>query len=217
MQSQARQPQQVYRQETFEPGSQALQYGSQARPLKVESKERSGVSNEPTGDLDMAITKIDSDIISAEGMTKARPDGVNINAIRESGGNLDGIKLSPTPRKSERTRKDISYDKLNTKGADSDEEDLDKDVSGRSKRKANHAETVRKMTELFDTMKKHPHADLFNQALNTAHPLYLEIKDNFTTLSMLDLHFKIGDRYKNTDDLASEFRSMIMTKMKMSM
>jgi hypothetical protein len=47
--------------------------------------------------------------------------------------------------------------------------------------------------------------------------MYGEIKDQYTTLSMLDLHFKIGDKFKNTDEIAQEFRKMIMIKLKMSM
>ena len=47
--------------------------------------------------------------------------------------------------------------------------------------------------------------------------MYNEIKDKYTTLSMLDLYFKIGDKYKNTEEIASDFRHMIMTRFKMNM
>lgn len=33
------------------------------------------------------------------------------------------------------------------------------------------------------------------------------------TLSMLDLHIKIGKTYKNTDEIATDFRTMIAHKM----
>lgn len=51
----------------------------------------------------------------------------------------------------------------------------------------------------------------------SSHPLYNEVRQNYTILSMLELHFKIGDKYKNTNELAADFRSMIMTKLKMAM
>jgi hypothetical protein len=78
-------------------------------------------------------------------------------------------------------------------------------------------EIQKKMGDVFETMKKEPSAHLFNQPLNTNHPMYEEVKGNYMTLTMLDLHFKIGNKYKNTDDLATDFRNMIMNKMKMSM
>lgn len=129
-------------------------------------------------------------------------------------------KLSPTPRKSERERKNISYDKLNKGAANSDEEDLDqRDLPGKgNKKKIVWADSViKKVTELFETMKTHEHSHLFNQPLDTKHPMYDEMRANYMTLSMLDLHFKIGDKYKTTDEIANDFRSMIMAKMKMSM
>ena len=48
------------------------------------------------------------------------------------------------------------------------------------------------------------------------HPLFEEVKEGktkFMTLSMLDLHIKIGKTYKNTDEIATDFRTMIAHKM----
>lgn len=84
-------------------------------------------------------------------------------------------------------------------------------------RKSNFSETIRKVTEMMEIMKQHEAAHLFNQPLDANHHMYKEIKDTYTTLSMIDLHFKIGDKYKTTDEIAAEFRKMIMTKFKMSM
>jgi len=52
-----------------------------------------------------------------------KPEGMNMATIKEQGSENDIQRLSPTPRKSERERKCISYDKLNKGAADSDEED----------------------------------------------------------------------------------------------
>lgn len=46
--------------------------------------------------------------------------------------------------------------------------------------------------------------------------MYDEVKSEYTTLSMLELQFKIGNHFKNTDDIANKFRTMIMTKLKMA-
>jgi len=150
---------------------------------------------------------------------------VNMATIKENYEytSMDPPKLSPTPRKSERERKNISYDKLNKGGADSDDEEYDsKDPAGNKikkidVKKSNYVEINRKVQDMLETMKKHEHSHLFNLPINKNHPLYNEICANYTTLSMIDLHFKIGDKYKNTDEIATEFRNMIMTKMKMSM
>jgi len=47
--------------------------------------------------------------------------------------------------------------------------------------------------------------------------MYTEVKNSYMTLSMIDLHFKIGDKYKTTDELEKEIRIMIMNRMKMCM
>jgi len=55
---------------------------------------------------------------------------VNMNNLDP---NIEPPKLSPTPRKSERERKNISYDKLNKGAANSDEEDLELREIGKKK------------------------------------------------------------------------------------
>jgi hypothetical protein len=156
-----------------------------------------------------------------EGTSMIKPD-LNLSSIKDFI-DKDQLqpKLSPTPRKSERDRKNISYDKLNKGAVDSEDENQGQDALGKPKKpdgkKCNVAEVNKKMSELIESMKKHEAANLFNQPLDTNHSMYSDIKDKYTTLSMLDLHFKIGDQFKNTDDIATEFRKMIMIKLKMSM
>lgn len=117
-------------------------------------------------------------------------------------------KLSPTPRKSERDKKPISYDKL-IRGVDSDDNDL-RDSKKNDKR--NVLEVHKRVMDLLQTMNKHEAASLFNQTLDVNHPLYTEVKSEFTTLGMMDLKFKIGNKYQTTDEIAQEFRKMIMIK-----
>jgi hypothetical protein len=59
----------------------------------------------------------------------SRPE-VNMNDLDP---NIEAPKLSPTPRKSERERKNISYDKLNKGAANSDEDDLELRQIGKNK------------------------------------------------------------------------------------
>jgi hypothetical protein len=80
-------------------------------------------------------------------------------------------------------------------------------------KKITTTEIQRKMQDLFETMKTHEHAWLFNLPLDQNHPLYNKVKDEYTTLSMLDLSFKIGNSFKNTDEVAIKFRKMIMIRM----
>ena len=65
-------------------------------------------------------------------------------------------------------------------------------------------------------MKKHQNSHIFNQPLDMNHPMYNDVKGEYVTLSMMELHFKIGNKYFNTDQIANEFRNMIMCKFKMS-
>jgi hypothetical protein len=144
---------------------------------------------------------------------------LNMDVVKDNSNDY-APKLSPTPRKSERDRKNISYDKLNKGAVDSEEESPENGGVKKLKldaKKGNLAEIQNKIKELFEKLKAHEHSHLFNQPLDTNHSLYHEVKDKFTTLSMLDLYFKIGDKYKTTDEIAQEIRGMIMTKFKMSM
>jgi 5-hydroxyisourate hydrolase-like protein (transthyretin family) len=70
--------------------------------------------------------------------------------------------------------------------------------------------------DLFSIMNKHEAASLFNQTLDANHPLYNEVKSEFTTLGMMDLEFKIGNKYQTTDEIAKEFRKMIKIKFKIN-
>ena len=204
-----------------ENGQHVLQYGSQARPqIAQQQSVISQESNEPTQDQEFKETtnvEEESTPVDEAVGQHTKPD-INMNFIQETEGNIEPSKLSPTPRKSERERKNISYDKLNRGSAVSEEEDLEmKELKLKNLKRATFLETQKKVQDLFESMKKHEHASIFNQPLQSTHPLYNEVRSNYTILSMLELHFKIGDKYKNTNELAADFRSMIMTKLKMAM
>jgi hypothetical protein len=47
--------------------------------------------------------------------------------------------------------------------------------------------TNRRVQELFDRLKQHPHAAIFNQPLEPNHVLYEDLKSNYTMLMMLDI------------------------------
>ena len=90
--------------------------------------------------------------------------------------------LSPITRKSERERKNISYDKLN-KGAQDSEDDGQGSANGQNPnlnsqskdplrakkmglgvdvKRSNNAETQKKVEDMLETLKRSPHAHLFN-------------------------------------------------------
>lgn len=87
--------------------------------------------------------------------------------------------LSPTPRKSERDRKTISYDKLN-KGEGSDNENnlewqQSLNFTGRKKSVVleggkRNEEVAAKVSALIDGLNAHKFALLFNPLTDTAHP-----------------------------------------------
>jgi hypothetical protein len=90
--------------------------------------------------------------------------------------------LSPITRKSERERKNISYDKLNKGAQDSDDDGLGSPngqnplLNSQSKdplkakkmglgvemKRSNNAETQKKIEDMLETLKRSPHAHLFN-------------------------------------------------------
>ena len=74
----------------------------------------------------MAIEKAGDSFSNVEGQV---PE-LNMNNLDP---NIEPPKLSPTPRKSERERKNISYDKLNKGAANSDEEDIESREIGKKK------------------------------------------------------------------------------------
>lgn len=59
-------------------------------------------------------------------------------------------------------------------------------------------EAQKKVQELFELLKKYPNSYLLNQPLSIVHPLYHQLKHDFQTLSMLELQFRIGNKFLNT-------------------
>lgn len=85
------------------------------------------------------------------------------------------------------------------RGVDSDDNDLN---NSRKNDKRNATDVYKRVQELLHTMNKHEAASLFNQKLDANHPLHSEVKSEYTTLGMIDLKFKIGDKYTTTDEIA---------------
>ena len=98
-----------------------------------------------------------------------RPE-LNMSTIKESLNDPKAdshIKLSPTPRKSEREKKSISYEKLNKGVVERDEEEQAKDsdsnkVKKTEIKKGNIGEVQKKMSDLIELMKTHEAAAIFN-------------------------------------------------------
>ena len=165
-------------------------------------------------------------VMTQEGALKEQgPDGLNMSAMKENGDK----QLVLTPRRvSGREKKSISYNKLHTGAADSDDEDMEgkENALGGSmskdkfrkdmKPKLTLQEITKKVRTLFDFMKSHPHAALFNQNLSPDHPIYDEVKSNFLILNLIVLNFSLQGHYKNTDEIADDFRKMVLTRTKMS-
>ena len=166
--------------------------------------------------------------VIVEGTLKeSGPEALNMSAIKDNGMGEKSLVLTPR-RVSGREKKSISYNKLHTGAADSDDEDLSakenalggsmsKGKLGRDQRqKLPLQEITKKVKTLFDNMKNHPHAGLFNQNLSAQHPIYDEIKSNFIILNLIVLNFSLSGHYKNTDEIADDFRKMIITRTKMN-
>ena len=134
-----------------------------------------------------------------------------------------GARLSPTPRKSERERKNISYDKLNKGAANSDEEfdnplertqsmnfrDMrKKSTSTPPDAKKNNEEVVAKVEKLFEYLNSHQYANLFNPISDPNHPACTVFAKCQHLLYMIDQRMKM-DSYQNTSQIGKEIRIMI--------
>ena len=47
-------------------------------------------------------------------------------------------------------------------------------------------------------------------------PIYDEVKSNFLILNLIVLNFSLQGHYKNTDEIADDFRKMVLTRTKMN-
>jgi hypothetical protein len=138
----------------------------------------------------------------------------DLNSVPDNG--LGGYnnqlsRLSPTPRKSERERKNISYDKLNKGAADSDEEisalERQQCINFREKkistssftdpRKGND-EAVGKIERLIETLSNHPNAYLFNPLTDRTHPAFEAFAKCQSLLYIIDQRVKLGEFYQTT-------------------
>lgn len=139
---------------------------------------------------------------------------VNLLGVKDISADPNG--LSPV-RQTTRPRPPIDYNQLSRgnhfggndedvddKGLENGETSLNRSIS-KDPKKGNHQakrnvvqENKAKLENLFNNMKKHEFAYLLNQPLLESHPSYEQVKHNFSTLSMMDLHFKIGNKYINS-------------------
>ena len=195
----------------------------QTQILDIETQD---MGQKKEDDQDQLMSPSENLVMTQEGALKEQgPDGLNMSAMKENGDK----QLVLTPRRvSGREKKSISYNKLHTGAADSDDEDMEgkENALGGSmskdkfrkdmKPKLTLQEITKKVRTLFDFMKSHPHAALFNQNLSPDHPIYDEVKSNFLILNLIVLNFSLQGHYKNTDEIADDFRKMVLTRTKMS-
>ena len=65
-------------------------------------------------------------------------------------------------------------------------------------------------------MKNHPFAALFNESLDKNNPLYEQIKGDFKILRVIELNFSIDGQYKTTDEIANDYRKLIVNKTRLT-
>ena len=84
------------------------------------------------------------------------------------------------------------------------------------KKVPSHYQARSLVQDLFDTLKKNKGAFLFNEPLDPNHYLFHEIKNDFITLNMIEIYFKIGSKYQTTQELGKSIRQMIVKKFEMN-
>ena len=70
--------------------------------------------------------------------------------------------------------------------------------------------THQRVLQLLTDLQKHPSAVIFNQPLDPKHPKFHDVRHEFTTLSYIELQFKLGTKFSDTISLARKIRKMIM-------
>lgn len=70
---------------------------------------------------------------------------------------------------------------------------------------------------MLQNLKSHSASFIFNEPLDSNHILFNEIKYEFVTLNMLDLYFKLGNKFQKTNDLANEIRKMIVMRYRLTL
>lgn len=84
---------------------------------------------------------------------------------------------------------------------------------------SNHSigEVQSKISQILEDLAKHPSVDVMNEILDPNHQLFNEVRFKFTTFFAIHLSFKIGLKYKVTNDLAKEIRQMCLIKHKLNL
>jgi len=89
----------------------------------------------------------------------------------------DALKLG-SPRKTElREKKSVNYANLNKgTGLNNEEEDSEgQKLKKQNSKMQSYLEVQKKVQEIFDKLKSHEHASLFNKFLDKNHPCYAEV------------------------------------------
>lgn len=112
--------------------TQQLMFGSQVKPQVMTMPNNLSAAD---NDLDEPMSPVDDEDDDMEPLSEEelhqKPSEININAVKDES-ELRPL-LEPTPRKSEREKKAISYDKLNKGAQGSEEEDVNANDSAKDK------------------------------------------------------------------------------------
>lgn len=58
---------------------------------------------------------------------------------------------------------------------------------------------IEKIKQMFDKLKKHESYNLFNEPFDPDHCLFESLKHRFTTLYLIELKFRTGVKYHNSN------------------
>jgi len=133
---------------------------------------------------------------------------------------MDSSGLSPTPRKSERPKTSINYTRL-ASGYKEPLNDLDEHLQS-SKLKQRDSEkllqvekTKSTVDELFKKLLAHEAAEIMTSPADKNNPKYDEFKSSFKNLLIIEMTFKTGAYYANTNDLIKDVDLMILAQFNM--
>lgn len=65
---------------------------------------------------------------------------------------------------------------------------------------------------MFEKLRKHESYGMFNEPLNAEHCLFEHLKHRFTTLYLVELSFRTGAKYQNSNQLINDIRLLIIDK-----
>lgn len=121
--------------------------------------------------------------------------------------------LSPTPRKSERSKSQVNYTVL-AKGSRDPLDELDEHLAQKSKKqeadikRIQVEETRVKVEALMKKLREHEAHKVLTQPLDKENPKYDEFKSKFKNLLIIEMGFKTN-MYANTSDIIKDVKLML--------